>query len=722
MIAIAIKASSVPSPGKVIPAGSPAGASIASGTVGDAQNRCINKARAFLTMYNAAGVELARIPLRVNDDGWFLVRTADLPRGIENGPATISADGSEHLAASTAVTFTNENGTFKMAPSEVHLRLVSFNPWLTMVVLMPGLFGLILALLHLTSLSQGLRVTQLYAVGTAALWGIVLALLLAVYAEQGHALIALFWPDLFISSGVVVFALIGYLTYVAFSLEEKDRELLFDGTPREKQHILLTLGGRLLIAPYVALTGYAIFAATFKSLNTGAFAAFFGFFTGVWIKPVLTALNAIGVRLLSKEEQEKVAQQALSGPSRPSAIASAELLTPSPAFFKAVQDARRELLALDGVWGVDAGVTTSGPSHSQERAIVVYVDKKRELDPSDAAFVPTTFAGYRTSVEQLPAAPGPGICYSAMLSVSHDKIARRNGGFGTKAPHTKPSIAAANGAWVLLDEQKRLFFDSTEEVNFFDAQNAYLLAAPAVGTADDFVAFVIDSDSGLPPKGDYCVCVRSDASGLGLSTPPPDRWKSAALRSVQVHTGVPYLRTALHEIVHSWLAYGDLAIPTSKGARILRTDEHHWHDYFDYADSCMNESRKVWTPVTDRTAKRVYHTSDGPAFGLCPLDLYFMGLIGRDDVGSLRFFSGAPVGDVFTVIDQLSPSLLPERISARSNTSFRQTWIVVTADADSGERLAADLAGRFDEFERNFSRASGNRARLLISRTKGTKP
>src|SRR5439155_5761619 len=100
----------------------------------------------------------------------------------------------------------------------------------------------------------------------------------------------------------------------------------FELPPQKQRRVLLTLGGRVLVAPYVAVAAYGIMAATFPTLNTGAAAAFFGFFTGLWIKPVLEALNDIGLRLLSVEERQKVADRLLdqSADVEPPPTASAE--------------------------------------------------------------------------------------------------------------------------------------------------------------------------------------------------------------------------------------------------------------------------------------------------------------------------------------------------------------------------------------------------------------
>ena len=275
-------------------------------------------------------------------------------------------------------------------------------------------------------------------------------------------------------------------------------------------------------------------------------------------------------------------------------------------------------------------------------------------------------------------------------------------------------------SWILLDEQKRLFFDTPSQLNFFDAKAAFVLAEKKIGRSDDFVAFVIDTESGLPPKGDYCVRVRSDASGLGYTETPDSLWPSTALLSLQVHTNTPALRTALHEIVHTWAAYIELTPNAELPALPLRHDAHHWADFFDYGSSCMNESKLIWLPASDGSFKREFHKSNDPAFGLCPVDLYLMGLLQRDKVGPLRFFSEALPEEVSTVVDTRPSSLLPDRMPALGKTTkFQQTWIVVTADAPKGAELATEVASRFSQYETNFFAACNRSATLTIARAKG---
>lgn len=701
---------------------SPSKMYIAAGTVGDVEHRTVCGATAYLSFYDASGQILTKVALPLNNKGWFYLPDEHIPDIPGARVARISGEAPFHLAESVEVALTRGTPN-KIVPKFVHLRLTPVNPWLTLIMLLPATFGLVLALLHLTSLSRGVRVTQLYAIGTAVLWGIVMAALIAIYATQGNALMPLFWADLTISSGVVVFAVLGCLTYLAFSLEEKDRDLLFKGTAEEKQRILQVAGGRILIGPYVALAGYAIFAATFPNLRSGAFAAFFGFFTGVWIKPVLQALNDIGFRLLSREQQDKVLLHALAAEGPRAPVTSVDLLPPpSAAYLAAVEAAQEELLKLDGVLGVDKGYKLTGGAPTGDRAIVVYVDKKIDMTPAGLQQVPPVFLGIPTDVRELPPPlEDDDHCYTEMLSVSQRKIALLVGPVSESGndPQSAPHVSHHEGVWTLIDDERR-FFPKQK----FAPLNAYRFIQSRIGDTYDFVAFVIDRDSGLPAQDNYCTSIHTDAEGLGFRTNLRADWGSIKLRSVQVHTRAPSLRTAMHEIVHTWAARIDLDV-TVDSSTTVRTGAYHWSDFFDYGNSCLNASRMIWVPAGTTsdgtaTARREAQDSDDDVWGLCALDRYLMGLLPKSNV-ELRFLAPSDIGGVHPVLRTVPLSALRDRNPpiAPPTLKFRQTWVVVTAGAASGQTLASEVSKKLDTYQKQFNAACQGAATLEIVRAKG---
>jgi hypothetical protein len=701
---------------------SPVPGYVAAGTVADVEHRSICGATAYLSIFDGEGRILTKVPLPMNGKGWFYIQNDNIPDVPGGRVARISAEGRFHLAESVEVALARGTPN-RIVPKFVHLRLTPINPWLTLIVLLPATFGVILALLHLTNLARGVRVTQLYAIGTAVLWGVVMAVLIAIYARQGHALMPLFFADLSISSGVVVFAVLGCLTYLAFSLEEKDREVLFMGTSQDKQRILQVVGGRILIGPYVALAGYAIFAATFPNLRSGAFAAFFGFFTGAWIKPVLQALNDIGFRLLSREQQDKILQHALAteGPPRP--VTSVDFLPPpSAAYLAAVAAAQEKLLELNGVLGVDKGYKLVGGAPTGDRAIVVYVEKKLDMAPADPELVPPSFLGIPTDVRELPPPQGDDDhCYAEMLSVSQRKIALLAGPMteSENDPQSAPNLSHHEDVWILLDDERRFF-----PKDKFAALNAYRFIRNGIGDTYDFIAFVIDRASGLPAQDNYCTSIHTDAEGLGFRTNLRGEWGSTKLRSVQVHTRAPALRTAMHEIVHTWAARIDLDIAVDSSTA-MRTGAYHWSDFIDYGNSCLNASRTIWvpagtTPDGTATARREAQDSDDSVWGLCTLDRYLMGLLPKSKV-ELRFFAPSDIGGVHPVLRTLPLSALRDRNPplTQPKPNFRQAWVVVTASAPSGQALASEVSKKLDGYQKQFNVACQGAASLEIVRAKG---
>ena len=335
------------------------------GTVSNAEGRTLPGAKVTLFLYNDKNEQMGATQTPVSNWGVFSFSQAELPSIPEMNAAIITAEASNYLADKRNIVLqsVNQSGDkprlVKVIPNDVSMQLTSYNPWLTLLVLVPAIFGLIFAMLHMTQFARGMWVTYWYALGTISLWCVVVAALTYRYVKGGDGLIPLFWGDLFISSGVIIFAFIGSIIYVAFSMHERPTGFYFDATDKEKRKALLTVGGRVLVAPYVAMTAFGIFASTFPNLRIGAFAAFFGFFTGLWIKVVLEALNDIGKRFLSAENQIEVAKrmaEAKAEDASQTPVSDARLLRPERAFLDSVERARIELLKKEGVIGVAAGI------------------------------------------------------------------------------------------------------------------------------------------------------------------------------------------------------------------------------------------------------------------------------------------------------------------------------------------------------------------------------
>lgn len=750
------------------------GDAVVIGTVADPGSRAIEDATVILTLHNGDGQVVWRLSRPVDPDGSFRIRARDLPNIPNLYAGVIAAEAPNFLAEKANVSVdivglsapqvtvprqpasqsdqnppaareettpsSSQGRRTTISPNYVHLRLVSYSPWLTLVVLIPAIFGVIFAVLHLTQFARGMWVTYWYTLGNAALWGLIVAGLVLLYV-WGNGLIPLFWPDLFVSSGIIVFAFVGNIIYIAYSLHEKGRGF-FDLEEEKRRRLLLTLGGRVLVAPYIALVAYGIFAATFPTLRTGPFAAFFGFFTGLWIKPVLEALNDIGMRLLSAEEQQKVADKMTRADDSEAplpATSSALALRPEQAFLDAVAAAREEFLKKKGVVGVDAGFKFSADaSKTTDKAIVVYVYEKRE--PEQAADrVPETFKGFRTDVVELPPASRFEECREVAFSLSWEKINRDNEERLSRVEFLAEDNPTEMVGEVFILADPTVFFSPRNGLQVFDPIRAFQTVRNTIGDVVDFVAFIIDPNLGDNfNQGNHDVPVFNDVRGINHSRLPVsstrerDRFGTSRLLACQVISPVELplrFRPFLHELAHSWCAYVTFHDPELPGGGpsfdLLVGSQQgqarfHWGEGFDSGRSCMDQERKEWVANGDGTFTQK-DVADGE-FVYCPLDLYLMGLIPASEVNQLHVLKnrqqvtpGRPVfrATVKTVTVEQIRAVHGARVPATSPKHYQQALVVVSNTRANGRALARVVEQNFrKDYERQFAHATGGLATL----------
>lgn len=703
-----------------------------------------------LTLHAPSGARVARIVRPISTRGVFVVHASDVPRFSASPDvlsAIASAEAEWHTADSANLTVrilpagsaaAGESAAEQIAisPRRLHLRVTPYNPLLTVLVLLPAVFGLASAVLHLTHFGTGVRVTYTYALGVTALWSVVTTAMITVYAFRGYETIPLFFPDLFISSGVIVFSFLGSVVYVAFSVHQKPAEFFFAGSDTRKREALLAIAGRVLVAPYVAMAAYGIFAATFPTLRTGAFAAFFGFFTGLWIKVVLDALNDIGLRFLSAEERGKVVErmkraEAPEVPAPPSRIG---LAVPDRAFLDAVAAARTELLARRGVIGVAPGCKPAPAGGSPQPSIVALVLEKKD-DVDDEARVPPTLFGFPTDVVAVPPADHGAICHGVMSAVSWGKVHADNAARRTATNLPDPTVRRSGHVVVISDPARALFnMDASEVHGIFDVLGAFKAAGASLPADVDFVSFVLDTEPRapeaikLPIVGDYHVGVRSAVEGINYFRPgnpgsaaEPNVWGHPRLLACTVHSLLEALRPRryLHELGHSWCAYATYTDPKTGIERPdLQIDpcspqgRFHWSASLDAGRSCMDYDEEEWIALGGDLFQRRRIGADD--FRYCELDLYLMGLLRPDRVRPMRVLRDAVATGPDTVRANVDAIAIEQVIAAcgtrrpaagQDRTSFRQVFVVVTRRPDPGDFVARVDAFR-DQFGARFRNAT----------------
>ena len=261
---------------------------------------------------------------RTSATGLFRFATSSFPvqelsASSYSASVTTSADGFATDTASVVLR-RSDSLTILSVPSRVMVSLPRLDRTLNVFLLFPAFLGIVLALLSLAIARIRLKGKiyrygeynpAIYAIVVAFSWVFAIAMLVWRFVTTGQSVISLGMGDATIPSALIVSAFLGSLTYIAYSIYTKQAEFFEEDNASARKEMLLVVGGRLLVAPYVAIVAFGILAPTFPQLQTPPFVLFFGFFTGLWIKAVLDNLNEIGKRLLSDEARAKVVQRAL---------------------------------------------------------------------------------------------------------------------------------------------------------------------------------------------------------------------------------------------------------------------------------------------------------------------------------------------------------------------------------------------------------------------------
>ena len=289
------------------------------------------------------------------------------------------------------------------------------------------------------------------------------------------------------------------------------------------------------------------------------------------------------------------------------------------------------------------------------------------------------------------------------------------------------SVTTVGGVFILHDPNEMAFFNPpATQVELFDNILAYKSVRSRIGDSFDFVAFIIDTGSGLIAERDHQVTVFNDVKGINHVKGAPFSARSTYANStkllgIQVHFGEPTLRKLLHEVAHAWCAYAtfkDQSNMFSTGLLEGPTAQarFHWGPNFDDGRSCMDYDLKQWEAVGQKFKQK--DLTDGE-FEYCPLDLYPMGMISKEQAeaeGSFKILisptfdqtTGLFTATVKTVtINDVILSCGP-RIpsSSASQHKFRQAFVVVTKNLASGQALAARIDTLRKRHEENFARAT----------------
>jgi hypothetical protein len=290
---------------------------------------------------------------------------------------------------------------------------------------------------------------------------------------------------------------------------------------------------------------------------------------------------------------------------------------------------------------------------------------------------------------------------------------------------------------MVLADPSAFFTINSSGQKELDAKRAFQIVRARAGDKFDFVAFIVDRQSGLPSIGNYSVPVHNDLKGInhhkGDSYSVRGDWGTTKLLACQVHSSAsPDLRTYLHELAHTWCAYATFSDAISgmgHSNELLMVEDPtkqallHWGEAFDDGSSCMDYDKIEWIANANGTFTKRSIT-DPAEFNYCPLDLYLMGLLPPQEMDPMRILQNPRVLDderqIFQAtvkqisVQQVIASCGP-RVPATSQKSYRQAFVVVSNDPDSGLEFAKTVEVFRKQYEPQFARATGGRATLSTS-------
>jgi len=395
---------------------------------------------------------------------------------------------------------------------------------------------------------------------------------------------------------------------------------------------------------------------------------------------------------------------------------------------------RATLLKQPGVLGVGHGWKVTAGKRTSRYALVIYVTEKRPLAqlPREQR-IPRRIAGVATDVVVIGKAKDRHADEREHRFIDYVKIHRE---LAKSRPKRPPSAAhdrdVGNGA-VVEDDPNHSFITPRrrDDVDWVAAYKKFRLTHE---DDYDFVTFWSDCEVDCGCGAFYCGLVNPTKGINWSSCIPAGRagWGSNRLLGFMF-----FIRddnaALLQEIGHHWMAYtGFKYKPTDKRVSYeicLDNQPGHWNSYFDddaspmdYDESDLGLPSGVsvhWLDNGDATftPRRI---GQG-AYRFCNLDLYLMGLIPPEEVGSFFFIKnprnvgGKLRGERVTLnVNHIIWANGRRRPSAaKSPKSFTNAFVLLTKDARKATARARKIDRVREPYTAAFAAATGNRAQII---------
>jgi hypothetical protein len=418
------------------------------------------------------------------------------------------------------------------------------------------------------------------------------------------------------------------------------------------------------------------------------------------------------------------------------------VVPPSVDVQEVLQQARETFYKDPNVIGV--GIGPRRKNHRVRRdevALLVYVVQKLPEARVDPAYtIPAEFMGLRTDVVEPfgDDVPRRAADYVADNYVMHDmsnvdwtrlhELAEQGEGPAVRlgdGPVVAHGVKVQDfGDVCVVEDDGTVVKTAADGTQWVDWVRGYQLFRTLHGDDYDFVTFVTDSASGMPPQGgaSFWSGIYNNVTGIGLGTfNNRPAWGSARLQGFhfinQGHFSL-WRYVMLQEFGHQFAAfarYRDPVTGTTMTDHLLGGVLGHWALDLDDDRSPMGYNLEDWVELPAGRYRRDTLTSDTLVY--CNLDLYAMGLLGAGEVGEFNLLrSLVPVPGTtnqFTAtpvrlnINHFVAQEGPRSPAASSAPKYwRQAFIVLTKDIHRVHDLVETVDLLRQRWERDFREAT----------------
>lgn len=415
-------------------------------------------------------------------------------------------------------------------------------------------------------------------------------------------------------------------------------------------------------------------------------------------------------------------------------------LPPSTDFSAVLRAARERFYADPNVIGVDIGPRrVHGEIRPGENALIIYVLQKLPGgEVKEGRLLPDEFEGLGTDVVEpiSPSAPTSAVDYIHDHRIMHDMSAIDWGRLHElAAADGEPIVSHAAlvqdfGDVCVVGDDGTLVKTAPNGQQYVDFVRGYQLFRTRHGDDYDFVTFVTDSASGLPPQGgsSFWSGIFNDVQGIGLgSFNGRAAWGTARLQGFhymnQGHFSL-WRYVMLQEFGHQFGAFARYRDPVSNATmtdHLLGGVLGHWALNLDDDRSPMDYDDNDWIELTNGSYRKVSIPSDQRIY--CNLDLYLMGLLGPAEVGEFTQLRNVqPVTGSTTDFTATPARLNIQNFIAQEGNRiptvaaapkyWRQAFIVLTRDIHRVATLVETVDLLRQRWEGDFVEASKGLGRI----------